>query len=93
MQRASAISPTAGLIGLVLWSVAYKEKLFGPTGQKYRSEPILVTNKMCEKYGISKSAKLESLRKMSEAGLIRLKRPRGSSPKAHILDNDLIRTH
>ena len=90
MQRASAISPTAGLVGLILWSVAYENKLFGLSGRKYRSEPIKITNQMCDKYGISKQAKMVALKKMADAGLIRLRKPQGSSPRALIIDPELL---
>ena len=91
IRKAGAISTTAGMVGLILWGIAYRQKLFGRTGRRRRSNPIRLSNAMTEKYGIKRSAKLEALKKLGEAGLIRLRLKNGSSPEAMIIDDYILK--
>jgi hypothetical protein len=88
-QRASNISRTAGVVGLIIWGIAYQRKLWGHDSQRRTSGSIKVTNQTCMKWGICGNSKNTALRMMEEAGLIRLDLKRGRSPIAQIIDNDL----
>jgi len=46
---------------------------------------------MTEKYGVKRSAKLEALKKLAEAGLVRLRMKNGSSPEVLIIDDYLLK--
>tara|TARA_X000001036_G_scaffold389127_1_gene385867 strand:- start:384 stop:758 length:375 start_codon:yes stop_codon:yes gene_type:complete len=88
-QRASNISRTAGVVGLIIWGIAYQRKLWGYNSQRRTSGHIKVTNQACMKWGICGNSKNTALRMMEEAGLIRLDTKRGRSPFVQIIDDDL----
>ena len=88
-QRASTISRTAGVVGLIIWGIAYQKKLWGYDSQRRTSGHIKVTNQTCMKWGICGNSKNIALRMMEEAGLIRLDTKRGRSPVVQIIDDDL----
>ena len=88
-QRASSISRTAGVVGLIIWKIAYQRKLWGYDSQRRTSGSIKVTNQTCMKWGICGNSKNTALRMMEEAGLIRLDLKRGRSPLVQIIDNEL----
>ena len=88
-QRASTISRTAGVVGLIIWRIAYQSKLWGHDSQRRTSESIKVTNQTCMKWGVCGNSKNNALRLMEEAGLIRLDTKRGRSPIVQIIDNEL----
>jgi len=88
-QKASTISRTAGVVGLIIWGIAYQSKLWGYDSQRRTSGSIKVTNQTCMKWGICGNSKNTALRMMEEAGLIRLDLKRGRSPIVQIIDNEL----
>ena len=48
-QKASTISATAGVIGMIIWRDAYQKKLFGHDSQRRTSWPMKVTTQNCMK--------------------------------------------
>ena len=88
-QRASNISRTAGVVGLIIWRIAYQRKRWGIASQRKTSGPIKVTNQTCMKWGVCANSKNAALRVMEEAGLIRLELKRGRSPVVQIIDDEL----
>ena len=88
-QRASTISRTAGVVGMIIWRIAYQKKLLGHDSQRRTSWPMKVTTQTCMKWGICGNSKNTALRRMEEAGLIRLDLKRGRSPVVQIIDDDL----
>ena len=88
-QKASTISRTAAVVGMVIWRIAYQRKLWGHDSQRRTSGHIKVTNQTCMKWGICGNSKNTALRLMEEAGLIRLETKRGRSPIVQIIDNEL----
>ena len=88
-QRASTISRTAGVVGLIIWRDAYQKKLWGYDSQRRTSGHIKVTNQTCKKWGVCGNSKNTALRLMEEAGLIRLELKRGRSPLVQIIDDEL----
>ena len=86
-QRASNISRTAGVVGLIIWRIAYQKKLWGINSQRRTSGPIKVTNQTCMKWGVCGNSKNTALRLMEKAGLIRLELKRGRSPVVQIIDD------
>ena len=88
-QRASTISRTAGVVGLIIWRIAYQSKLWGHDSQRRTSGHIKVTNQTCKKWGVCGNSKNAALRLMEEAGLIRLETKRGRSPIVQIVDDEL----
>ncbi len=89
-QRASTISRTAGVVGLIIWGIAYQRKLWGHGSQSRTSGYIKVTNQTCLKWGVCGNSKNTALRLMEEAGMIRLDLKRGRSPMVQILDDELV---
>ena len=88
-QKASAISATAGVIGIIIWREAYQRKLWGHNSQRRTSWPMKVTTQNCMKWGVCGNSKNAALRLMEEAGLIRLDLKRGRSPIVQIIDDEL----
>jgi len=88
-QKASTISRSAAVVGLIIWGIAYQKKLWGYESQRRTSGSIKVTNQTCMKWGICGNSKNIALRMMKEAGLIRLDTKRGRSPVVQIIDDDL----
>ena len=88
-QKASNISRTAGVVGLIIWRIAYQSKLWGYDSQRRTSGHIKVTNQTCKKWGVCGNSKNAALRLMEEAGLIRLDLKRGRSPIVQIVDDEL----
>ena len=88
-QKASTISRTAGVVGLIIWRIAYQSKLWGYDSQRRTSGHIKVTNQNCMKWGVCGNSKNTALRLMEEAGLIRLDLKRGRSPIVKIIDDEL----
>jgi len=88
-QKASSISRTACVVGLIIWRIAYQRKLWGHNSQRRTSWPMKVTTQTCMKWGICGNSKNTALRRMEEAGLIRLDLKRGRSPVVQIIDDDL----
>ena len=88
-QKASAISATAGVIGIIIWREAYQRKLWGHNSQRRTSWPMKVTTQNCMKWGVCGNSKNAALRLMEEAGLIRLDLKRGRSPVVQIIDAEL----
>ena len=88
-QKASTISRTAGMVGLIIWMIAYQKKLWGYDSQRRTSGAMKVTNQTCMKWGVCGNSKNTALRLMEEAGLIRLDTKRGRSPIVQIIDNEL----
>ena len=88
-HRASTISRTAGVVGLIIWRIAYQRKLWGHDSQRRTSGHIKVTNQNCMKWGVCGNSKNTALRLMEEAGLIRLDLKRGRSPIVQIIDDEL----
>jgi len=89
-QRASTISRTAAVVGMIIWRDAYQKKLWGYGSQRRTSGHIKVTTQNCMKWGICGNSKNTALRLMEEAGLIRLDLKRGRSPVVMIIDNELV---
>jgi hypothetical protein len=90
LQKASNISRTAGVVGLIIWGIAYRSKLWGSDIQRSTSGCIKVTNQTCLKWGVCGNSKNTALRLMEESGLIRLNTKRGRSPLVQIIDNELV---
>ncbi len=88
-QKASTISRTAAVVGMIIWRIAYQRKLWGHDSQRRTSGYIKVTNQTCMKWGICGNSKNTALRLMEEAGLIRLDLKRGRSPVVQIIDAEL----
>tara|TARA_B100000315_G_scaffold258324_1_gene310036 strand:+ start:2230 stop:2598 length:369 start_codon:yes stop_codon:yes gene_type:complete len=88
-QRASTISRTAGVVGLIIWRIAYQKRLWGHDSQRRTSGSIKVTNQNCMKWGVCGNSKNTALSLMEEAGLIRLDTKRGRSPVVQIIDAEL----
>ena len=88
-QRASTISRTAAVVGLIIWRIVYQKKLWGYDSQRRTSGHIKVTNQTCKKWGVCGNSKNAALRLMEKAGLIRLDLKRGRSPIVQIIDNEL----
>jgi len=89
-QRASSISRSAAVVGLIIWGIAYQRKLWGYDSQRMTSGSIKVTNQTCLKWGVCGNSKNTALRLMEAAGLIRLDLKRGRSPVVQIIDNELV---
>ena len=89
-QKASTISRTAGVVGMIIWRIAYQKKLWGYDSQRMTSGSIKVTNQTCLKWGVCGNSKNTALRLMEAAGLIRLDLKRGRSPVVMIIDNELV---
>ena len=88
-QKASTISRTAGVVGLIIWRIAYQRKLWGHDSQRRTSGHIKVTTQNCMKWGVCGNSKNTALRLMEEADLIRLDTKRGRSPVVQIIDAEL----
>ena len=88
-QKASTISRTAGVVGLIIWRIAYQKKLWGYDSQRRTSGHIKVTNHNCKKWGVCGNSKNTALQLMEKAGLIRLDLKRGRSPVVQIIDAEL----
>ena len=88
-QRASTISRTAAVVGMIIWRIAYQKKLWGYDSQRRTSGHIKVTTQNCMKWGICGNSKNTALRLMEKAGLIRLDTKRGRSPVVQIIDAEL----
>ena len=88
-QKASTISRTAAVVGMIIWKIAYQKKLWGYDSQRRTSGAMKVTNQTCMKWGVCGNSKNTALRLMEEAGLIRLDLKRGRSPIVQIIDNEL----
>ena len=88
-QRASTISRTAAVVGLIIWRSAYQSKLWGYDSQRRTSGHIKVTNQNCMKWGVCGNSKNTALRLMEKSGLIRLDLKRGRSPVVQIKDAEL----
>ena len=88
-QKASTISRTAAVVGMIIWRDAYQKKLWGYGSQKRTSGHIKITNQTCIKWGVCGNSKNTALRLMEEAGLIRLDTKRGRSPVVQIIDAEL----
>ena len=89
-RRASSISRSAAVVGLIIWGIAYQKKLWGYDSQRRTSWPIKVTTQNCMKWGICGNSKNTALRLMEKAGLIRLELKRGRSPVVQIIDAELV---
>ena len=89
LQRASIISRTACVVGVIIWRIAYQKKLWGHSNQRQISGAIKVTNQTCMKWGVCGNSKNTALRLMEKADLIRLDTKRGRSPIVQIIDNEL----
>jgi hypothetical protein len=89
-QKASSISRTACVVGLIIWRIAYQKKLWGHNSQRRTSGHIKVTNQTCMKWGVCGNSKNAALRLMEKAGLIRLELKRGRSPVVQIIDAELV---
>ena len=88
-QRASTISRTAAVVGMIIWRDAYQKKLWGYGSQRRTSGHIKITNQTCIKWGVCGNSKNTALRLMEGADLIRLDTKRGRSPIVQIIDNEL----
>ncbi len=88
-QKASTISRTAAVVGMIIWRIAYQKKLWGYDSQRRTSGHIKVTTQNCMKWGICGNSKNTALRLMEKAGLIRLDLKRGRSPIVQIIDDEL----
>ena len=88
-QRASSISRSAAVVGLIIWGIAYQRKLWGYDSQRRTSGHIKVTTQNCMKWGVCGNSKNTALRLMEKADLIRLDTKRGRSPIVQIIDNEL----
>ena len=88
-QKASTISATAGVIGIIIWREAYQKKLWGYDSQRRTSGPMKVTTQTCMKWGVCGNSKNTALRLMEKTGLIRLDTKRGRSPIVQIIDDEL----
>jgi len=88
-QKASNISRTAGVVGMIIWRIAYQKKLWGHNSQRRTSWPMKVTTQTCIKWGVCGNSKNTALRLMEKAELIQLDTKRGRSPIVRIIDNEL----
>ena len=89
-QKASSISRTASVVGLIIWKIAYQRKLWGHDSQRRTSDPIKITNQTCMKWRVCGNSKNTALRMMEEARLIRLDTKRGRSAIVQIIDDELV---
>ena len=88
-QKASTISRTAAVVGMIIWRIAYQKKLWGLDSQRRTSGHIKVTTQTCMKWGVCGNSKNTALRLMEKAELIRLDTKRGRSPIVQIIDDEL----
>ena len=88
-QRASTISRTAAVVGMIIWRDAYQKKLWGYGSQRRTSGHIKVTTQNCMKWGICGNSKNTALRLMGKAGLIHLETKPGRSPMVQIIDDEV----
>ena len=89
-QKASTISRTAAVVGMIIWRIAYQKKLWGLDSQRRTSWPMKVTTQTCMKWGVCGNSKNTALRLMEKAGLIQLELKRGRSPLVQIIDVELV---
>ena len=89
MQEAGLISPIAIVIGIILWKVAHKDKLWGLNGLQRMSDWMPLSNIQCAKYGIKRSSKMKVLNQMEDGGLIRVRVPEWKCVEVKIIDNYL----
>ena len=92
VQEAGLVSPMAVVIGIILWRIAHKDGLWGFNNLKRRSGAIPLTNHMCRKCGIKRSSKMNVLRAMEEAGLVRFHIPKKKNVEVMIIDDYIINT-
>ena len=90
LQRASTISRTACVVGVIIWRIAYLKKLWGHSNQRQISGAIKLTTQTCMKWGVCGNSKNTALRLMEKAGLIQLELKRGRSPVVQIIDVELV---
>ena len=72
-QKASNISRTAAVVGMIIWRDAYQKKLWGYDSQRRTSGAMKVTNQTCMKWGVCGNSKNTALRLMEEASELILK--------------------
>ena len=89
-KKASSISKTAAVLGIILWQKAYEEKAWGWEGQAMRSRPVKLTSQHCAKWGVCNRSMATALDLMDETGLILLDKHVGRSPLIRIIDNEVI---
>ena len=89
-KKASSISKTAAVLGLILWQKAYKEKAWGWEGQAMRSRPVKLTSQHCAQWRECNRSMATALDLMDETGLILLDKHVGRSPLIRIIDNEVI---
>lgn len=89
MQKAGLISPIAIAIGVILWKMAHKDKLWGFNGLQRMSDWMPLSNCICAKYGIKRSSKMNVLNEMEQAGLIKLRIPEWKTVEVKIVDDYL----
>ena len=89
-QKASTISRTAGVVGMIIWRIAYQKKLWGHSNHRQISGAIKLTTQTCMKWGVCGNSKNTALRLMEKAGLIQLELKRGRSPVEQIIDVELV---
>ena len=83
LVSARKVSPTALTVGLVLWHLSGLEK----------SKTFKVTNRILQMWGLNRFVKYRGLKKLENAGLIKVKRQNKTSPVVTILKGDINTIH
>ena len=83
LVSARKASPTALMVGLLLWYLSGLEK----------NKTIKITNHKLNLWGLDRQAKYRGLIKLEDAGLIKVKRHGKTSPVVTILNGDINTTN
>jgi hypothetical protein len=85
LQRAARLPGRSPLA--VALAIFYKFGL-----QKRAPDPIVVTNVLAEEFGVDRKGKYSALKALEEAGLIRVERRLGKSPRVSLLGVEMEAT-
>ena len=89
-KKAESIKGAALVLGLMLWKKSYRFQLWGEGGQAKESEEMYFTDRELKEWGSSKAARDRVLPKMVDAGLVKVTRKKGVSPRIKIIDQELL---
>ena len=90
LKTAESLQGAALVFGLMLWQKSYFLQLWGEDAQATESDPMYITDRELKEWGSSKAARDRALVKMEEAGLVKVTRQTGKSPRIQIIDEELL---
>ena len=90
LKKAQSLDGAALVFGLMMWQKSYLLQLWGKDGQAKESEEMYFSDRDLKEWGSSKSARDRALVKMADAGLIKVTRQMGKSPRIVIIDEELL---